>query len=212
MRNRLTTYPGAQFIVRVQVTEVYNNCPRYIHKYQLVERSQYVPRGDHEPPIPEWKLRVEPQTSCQRMIQRARSSVVRQPKSPPPGDETAECQQGPYRVSPLRVSAPIRRYSETARAAGGSVTPVRACRRAWRLACVKSGAHVRGSVGSPPQPRWRRMVPAPGACETPCGRSCGRWRCEPGPARSALASVGPMPQRRRQRVAPPGPPSDGVFQ
>jgi predicted pyridoxine 5'-phosphate oxidase superfamily flavin-nucleotide-binding protein len=55
----LPTYPGAQFIVRVQVTEVYNNCPRYIHKYQRVERSEYVPRVDHEPPIPEWKLRVE---------------------------------------------------------------------------------------------------------------------------------------------------------
>jgi hypothetical protein len=55
----LTTYPGAQFIVRIQVTEVYNNCPRYIHTYQRVERSQYVPRGGHEPPIPEWKLRVE---------------------------------------------------------------------------------------------------------------------------------------------------------
>src|SRR5688572_28576538 len=55
----LTAYPGAQFIVRVQVTEVYNNCPRYIHKYQRVERSQYVPRADHEPPVPEWKLRVE---------------------------------------------------------------------------------------------------------------------------------------------------------
>jgi uncharacterized protein len=53
----LATYPGAQFIVRVQVTEVYGNCPRYIHKYQLVERSAYVPRGDCEPPIPEWKLR-----------------------------------------------------------------------------------------------------------------------------------------------------------
>jgi uncharacterized protein len=51
----LAAYPGAQFIVRVQVTEVYNNCPRYIHKYHLVERSQYVPHGDCEPPLPEWK-------------------------------------------------------------------------------------------------------------------------------------------------------------
>jgi uncharacterized protein len=55
----LAAYPGAQFIVRVQVTEVYNNCPRYIHKYQLVERSAYVPRSDREPPIPEWKQRAE---------------------------------------------------------------------------------------------------------------------------------------------------------
>jgi uncharacterized protein len=53
------TYPGAQFIVRVQVTEVYGNCPRYIHKYQLVERSAYVPRSDQETPIPDWKRRDE---------------------------------------------------------------------------------------------------------------------------------------------------------
>lgn len=53
----LASSPGAQFIIRVQATEVYNNCPRYIHKYHLVERCQYVPRGDREPPIPEWKLR-----------------------------------------------------------------------------------------------------------------------------------------------------------
>ena len=57
----LVTYPGAQFIVRVQVTEVYNNCPRYIHKYQLVERSAYVPRGDRETPVPDWKRRDDMQ-------------------------------------------------------------------------------------------------------------------------------------------------------
>src|SRR5687767_13699981 len=39
-------YLGAQFVVRVQVREVFPNCPRYIHKYQLVERSQFVPRAD----------------------------------------------------------------------------------------------------------------------------------------------------------------------
>ena len=52
----LKLYPGAQFIVRVQVTEAYSNCPRYVHKYQLVERSVYVPREGQETPIPEWKL------------------------------------------------------------------------------------------------------------------------------------------------------------
>jgi polar amino acid transport system substrate-binding protein len=44
-------------MVRVQVTEAYNNCPRYIHKYQRVEPSPYVPRAGCEPPVPEWKLR-----------------------------------------------------------------------------------------------------------------------------------------------------------
>lgn len=52
----ISDYPGAQFIVRVEVTETYQNCPRYIHKYQRVEHSEYVPKEGIEPPIPEWKL------------------------------------------------------------------------------------------------------------------------------------------------------------
>jgi predicted pyridoxine 5'-phosphate oxidase superfamily flavin-nucleotide-binding protein len=37
-------YPGAQFVVRVHVHRVFPNCPRYIHRMALVERSPYVPR------------------------------------------------------------------------------------------------------------------------------------------------------------------------
>jgi uncharacterized protein len=48
-------YLGAQFIVRVKVREVFPNCPRYIHKYQLVERSQFVPRAGAPTPVPAWK-------------------------------------------------------------------------------------------------------------------------------------------------------------
>jgi uncharacterized protein len=48
-------YPGAQFIVRVHATQVFPNCPRYIHRMALIERSQFVPRDDRETPIPEWK-------------------------------------------------------------------------------------------------------------------------------------------------------------
>jgi hypothetical protein len=48
-------YPGAQLVVRVRATEVFPNCPRYIHRMALVERSRYVPRADGEAPIPEWK-------------------------------------------------------------------------------------------------------------------------------------------------------------
>ena len=52
-------YPGAQFMVRVHVSEVYVNCPRYVHKYQLVERSAFVPREGVETPVPAWKLEPE---------------------------------------------------------------------------------------------------------------------------------------------------------
>jgi predicted pyridoxine 5'-phosphate oxidase superfamily flavin-nucleotide-binding protein len=51
----LADYPEAQFIVRVQVREVFPNCPRYIHRMQLVERSRFVPRRDEETPVPGWK-------------------------------------------------------------------------------------------------------------------------------------------------------------
>jgi hypothetical protein len=46
---------GAQVIVRVQAEAIFPNCPRYIHRMQLVERSRFVPRDDEVPPVPEWK-------------------------------------------------------------------------------------------------------------------------------------------------------------
>ena len=52
-------YPGAQFIARVAITEVYSNCARYIHKYELIERSQYVPRQGVRTPTPEWKRELK---------------------------------------------------------------------------------------------------------------------------------------------------------
>jgi uncharacterized protein len=51
----LAKYPSAQFVVRVHAERIYPNCPRYIHKYQLVERSHFVPRVGTTTPIPGWK-------------------------------------------------------------------------------------------------------------------------------------------------------------
>jgi len=48
---------GAQLIVRVQVEAAFPNCPRYIHKMQIVEESPYAPCEGHTPPVPEWKTR-----------------------------------------------------------------------------------------------------------------------------------------------------------
>jgi uncharacterized protein len=53
----LAEYPEAQFIVRVRATEVFPNCPRYIHEYRLVKRSRFVPKADCETPVPAWKMR-----------------------------------------------------------------------------------------------------------------------------------------------------------
>ena len=48
-------YPGAQFVVKVAVREVFPNCPRYIHKKGSVERSEFVPRAGVQAPVPKWK-------------------------------------------------------------------------------------------------------------------------------------------------------------
>jgi uncharacterized protein len=48
-------FPEAQFVVVVSIREVFPNCPRYIHKYSLVERSKFVPRVGTVTPIPGWK-------------------------------------------------------------------------------------------------------------------------------------------------------------
>jgi uncharacterized protein len=53
----LAGFPEAQLVVRVAVTRVFPNCPRYIHEYRLVARSRFVPKADCETPVPQWKHR-----------------------------------------------------------------------------------------------------------------------------------------------------------
>jgi len=51
----LETFPGAQLVVRVRATQVFPNCPRYVHRLALVERSRFVPHEGCEAPVPDWK-------------------------------------------------------------------------------------------------------------------------------------------------------------
>jgi uncharacterized protein len=51
----LSSFPEAQFVVRITATEIFPNCPRYIHRMELVERSKFVPRAGIETPEPGWK-------------------------------------------------------------------------------------------------------------------------------------------------------------
>jgi predicted pyridoxine 5'-phosphate oxidase superfamily flavin-nucleotide-binding protein len=51
----LADYPEAQFMVRVQVREVFPNCPRYIHKMKRVAGSRFVPKAGCKTPVPAWK-------------------------------------------------------------------------------------------------------------------------------------------------------------
>ena len=39
----------------MRAERVYPNCPRYIHRYRLVERSRFVPHVGCETPVPQWK-------------------------------------------------------------------------------------------------------------------------------------------------------------
>ncbi len=48
-------YKEAEFIVRVTLSELWQNCPRYIHQRTKVRDSRYVPRADCETPVAEWK-------------------------------------------------------------------------------------------------------------------------------------------------------------
>jgi len=53
----LAEYPEAQFVTRVEATQVFPNCPRYIHEYRLVQRSRFVPHAECQTPVPAWKTR-----------------------------------------------------------------------------------------------------------------------------------------------------------
>ena len=51
----LAELPGAVFVVRLTAERIFPNCPRYIHKMQMVEESVYSPRPEYVPPVPAWK-------------------------------------------------------------------------------------------------------------------------------------------------------------
>lgn len=55
----LAEFPGAQLIVRVRAERIFPNCPRYIHRMELVQHSVYAPRPEYEPPEPDWKQMEE---------------------------------------------------------------------------------------------------------------------------------------------------------
>lgn len=48
-------FSGSVYVVRITATRIFPNCPRYIHRMQLVEYSVYAPRPDYAPPVPAWK-------------------------------------------------------------------------------------------------------------------------------------------------------------
>ncbi len=55
----LEPYPGAQYLVRATVDNVFINCGRYIHPHARVAESAYVPAADGSQPYPSWKRIAE---------------------------------------------------------------------------------------------------------------------------------------------------------
>jgi uncharacterized protein len=51
----VATYPGALCIIRVRAHAIFPNCARYVHTYRKVASSPFVPQGDVDPPVPDWK-------------------------------------------------------------------------------------------------------------------------------------------------------------
>jgi hypothetical protein len=51
----LSQYKEAEFVVLVKLSELWQNCPRYIHQMEKVRESRYVPREMCETPVAEWK-------------------------------------------------------------------------------------------------------------------------------------------------------------
>lgn len=51
----LAHFKEAELVVRVKVSELWMNCPRYIHRHQRVKSSRYVPQENAETPFCEWK-------------------------------------------------------------------------------------------------------------------------------------------------------------
>ena len=50
------SYQGAICVVRIRARSIFANCRRYVHEYQKVSPSPFVPRGGGDPPVPDWKL------------------------------------------------------------------------------------------------------------------------------------------------------------
>ncbi len=51
----LNQYPEAKSIILITIKNIFINCPRYVHKYQKLETSEYVPSTQRKTPTPHWK-------------------------------------------------------------------------------------------------------------------------------------------------------------
>ena len=48
-------FPGSELVVKCTLHELWQNCPRYIHRYKRITQSRYTPDADGNSPLAEWK-------------------------------------------------------------------------------------------------------------------------------------------------------------
>ncbi|WP_232415347.1 MULTISPECIES: pyridoxamine 5'-phosphate oxidase family protein [Methylotenera] len=51
----LQIFPKAEFLIRINPTEIWVNCPRYIHRYKKVSQSPYTPNTNKTSRLAQWK-------------------------------------------------------------------------------------------------------------------------------------------------------------
>ncbi len=51
----ISEWVDAKYVVTVEIDRVWVNCPRYVHQYQRVGQSKYVPVAEKETPLASWK-------------------------------------------------------------------------------------------------------------------------------------------------------------
>lgn len=51
----VSSYKEAELVVKVTVEQIFTNCPRYIHRYQRIAQSRYIPKDDGQTPMATWK-------------------------------------------------------------------------------------------------------------------------------------------------------------
>ena len=51
----MADFPGAQLLVKVEPTDIFPNCPRYIPRMTIESPSEYVPAAGQAPVEPAWK-------------------------------------------------------------------------------------------------------------------------------------------------------------
>ena len=70
----LAQYKEADLVVRVAISQTWVNCPRYIHRYQKIAQSRYVPRPESDTPFCVWK-RIEGLSDVLRPQDRGRPAA-----------------------------------------------------------------------------------------------------------------------------------------